>query len=708
MRRLLRSLAVLVATTLVVPVAAGATVMASLLFLPLPATMPERLESVTSQISRVYDVDGNEIAQFRQFEVSKPVEREDIPEILKQAVISAEDRRFYQHPGVDVIGTARALWADVRGRSFVQGGSTITQQYVKNAYVGSDRSLSRKIREAVLASQLDRQVEKDEILFLYLSTIYLGEGAHGVGAATETYFGKTLGRDELTISEAALLAGLIPAPSRYEPRGNVELAEQKRRIVLQGMHEQGYIDDQQYLEAVQQELWLGAFGPPPEGQPATVILPRRQEQTAYPYFVDYVRRYVESKYGEGSVYTMGLQIYTTLDQRMQRAAEEEVAKSLEGTGMHPTDPDAGPLEMSLVAIEPGSGRVKALVGGRDFYADGGQVNLALGRAGGGTGRQPGSSFKPFVLAEAIEQGIEPSKTYSGRSPFEVEGYRVENYGGASYGTMTLAEATKRSVNTIYVQLIRDVGVAATMELAKRLGLSSLPEFDPAKYGLSVALGALETSPIELASAYGVWAARGERAVPTPIVKILDASDVVLEDNTEPSRERIVEETTADTMNEVLRGVFERGGTAGGKGLEGREAAGKTGTTQDNRDALFVGYTPNLSTAVWIGYRNKPVPLTNIGGVRSVTGGTIPASTWQRFMRRAHDGLPIVEFNEPAPIAAIADDAKREARGGFDIGERRSPRVTPEDADEVDSLPPPEVDPPQSTTTTTAPVTPLFP
>ena len=696
----------LIATVLVVPIAAGGTVMAALLFLPLPASMPTPIEGVTAQISSVFDINGQKIAEFRQFDSTKPVTPADIAAnpYLTKALVAAEDRRFYQHPGVDVIGTLRALWADLRGGAIVQGGSTITQQYVKNAYVGDERSLSRKIREAILASQLDRQVEKDEILFRYLSSVYLGEGAHGVGAAAETYFGKTLGRDTLTLSEAATLVGLIPAPSRYEPRGNVELAEQKRRIVLDAMHEEGYITDAELLDATRQELWLGAFGPPPPGQPATVVLPRQQARTAYPYFVDYVRRYVEARYGEGSVYTMGLQIYTTLDPRLQQAAEEEVAKSLEGTVPH-RDPAIGPVEMSMVSIEPGSGRVKALVGGRDFYAEGGQVNLALGRAGGGSGRQPGSAFKPFVLAAALEQGVKPTKTYSGRSPLDTEGYVVENYGGASYGSLTLAEATKRSVNTIYVQLIRDVGVERTMTLARELGLESVPEYDPSKYGLSVALGALETSPLELASGYGVWAARGERAEPTPIVRILDANDVVLENNEEPKRERVVKETTADTMNRVLQGVFTPGGTAAGKGLDDRQAAGKTGTTQDNKDALFVGYTANLSTAVWIGYRNKPATLSNIKGVRSVTGGTLPAATWERFMKRAHDGLEVVKFSEPAPITEIADEAKRQARGGFDVGVRRSPRVTDDGGPRSEPLPPPVAEPPpppSSTTTTTSP------
>jgi len=699
MRRLLRAVALVLITALAVPVATGGTVLAAFLFLPLPAVLPEAKEGVTAQISRIYDIDGNVIGQFRQFETTKPVEPADIPQVMKDAVIAAEDRRFYDHGGVDVIGTVRALWTDLRTGRAAQGGSTITQQYVKNAYVGNERSISRKIREAVLAAQLDRQLEKEDILFQYLSNTYFGEGAHGVGAAAETYFRKPV--SQLTISEAAMLAGVIPAPSRYEPRGNPELAEQKRKIVLNAMLEEGYITQQEHDAAALEIVWLAGFVPPPPGQPVTLVHPRLEERTPFPYFVDYVRRYIEAKYGEGSPYTMGLEIYTTLDQDIQRAAEEEVARSLEGTGPHP-DPAIGPLEMSLVSIEPGSGYVKALVGGRDFYAEGGQVNLALGRAGGGSGRQAGSTYKPFVLAEAIEQGVKPSKTYSGRSPLDIAGTEFENYGGSSYGQITLAEATKRSVNTVYVQLIRDVGVDRTMDLSRRLGLTSVPDYDASKYGVSVALGALDTSAIELASAYGVWAARGERAVPTPIVRILDSKGVLLEDNTQPERERIVKEVTADTMNEIMQGVFAPGGTANGKGLKDRPAAGKTGTTQENRDALFVGYTANLSTAVWIGYRNKPATLSNIKGVRSVTGGTIPAATWQRFMARAHEGLPVVEFSEPAPITEVADDAKQRARGGFDVGERFSPRRTDDSTGQGEPLPPPTVDPPPTTTTTTTP------
>ena len=683
--RVAKAFALLVVAAVVVPVLTAGTVLASFLFLPLPASLPEPRQGVNAQVSRVYDINGHEIGQFRQFEITDPVQPEDIPEILKQALVAAEDRRFYEHGGVDIRGTLRAIWTDVREGGAVQGGSTITQQYVKEAFVGSERSLSRKIREAVLASQLDRTMDKDEILFRYLDRIYFGEGAYGIGAAAQTYFRKS-NLHELTLSEVATLVGLIPAPSFYEPRGNAEGAENKRQIVLRAMLETGAITQEQYDAALPYRVYYGL--PLPEGTPVTNVFPREEQRSRYPYYLDYVRRYLEARLGADALYNRGLQIYTTLDPRIQDAAVQEVAATLDGA-----PPE---VEMALVSIEPGSGWVKAMVGGRDFYAPGGQVNLALG---GSTGKQPGSTFKPFVLATALSQGVSPTKTYSGRNRICVtKDYCPQNFGGASYGSLSLRQATAKSVNSVYVQLIRDVGVESTMELARTLGLGTY-KYKPEVHGYSIALGAGETTPIDMASAYGVWAARGMRAEPTPIRRVLDSEGNTVEDNTKPKSRRVLDESVADTMNDVLQGALLPGGTAAGRGI-GRPAAGKTGTTNDNTNAWFVGYTPQLSTSVWIGRRDDQRPMGAVKGVRAVTGGTWPARTWQAFMKRALDGAPVAEFNEPAPITRVADDARREARKGFDVGERRRPAPADDGGDLAEEPPPPTVEPPTTTTTTT--------
>jgi penicillin-binding protein 1A len=666
-----------VVVAVITPVVSAGVVLAANLFLPLPANLPERTPPAPSQISRVYDADGNEIGIFKQFETSIPVEPADIPLVLNQAVVAAEDRRFYSHGGVDVRSTLRALIADIRGREVTQGGSTITQQLVKNTLTGNERSISRKIREAVLASQLDRQMDKDDILFEYLSVIYLGEGAYGVGAAAETYFRKPV--SQLTLSEAALLAGVIPAPSRFSPRADPGAAELRRVDILGTMLSEGMIDQAQHDEAVAQPVWMAVFGPPPG--PATVVYPPETQQSTDPYFTDYVLRWLKVHLpgGEDQVFQGGLRITTTLDPEAQAAAREQVAEFLDGT-----EPD---LRTSLVAVEPPTGYVRAFVSGRDFATD--SVNYALGRTsgggvrGGGSGRQAGSAFKPFVLAQALASGITPDSTYSGR-PHDVSdachspGTVLGNYNGAAYGTLDLRTATWKSVNTVFTRLILDVGVDKAMALARDLGLTSVREYDGAVHCASVALGAESVSPLDMASAYGVFAARGERAEPTPVLSVTDRDGNVFIDNSEAETTRVLAEDVADNVTDILRGVL-TSGTAAGRGLN-RPAAGKTGTTQNNRDAWFVGYTPTLSTAVWIGYENKTAEttkeLSNIKGVRRVTGGTHPARLWQAFMRVALSDVPITEFSEAAPIQAVADAGKIQARGGFAPGKRMYPGGDP--------------------------------
>jgi penicillin-binding protein 1A len=689
----MRSVAAFVIVSVVTPVTCVIVIIAALIFLPLPATLPEPKPILESGITHVLDTQGNEIGVFKHFETYLDVPQASIPQVLKNAVVSAEDRNFYKHGGVDVGSTIRALWDDIQNRATVQGGSTITQQYVKNAFTTGERTIARKIREAILASQLERTLDKDTILYKYLSTIYFGEGAYGVGAAAQTYFRIAPEQiSTLTVSQAALLASIIPAPSRYSPRVNPWIAEQRRVLVLDQMRDQGYIDQTQHDAAVAEHLWLATDGDAPG--PATVVYPPQQQVSIQPWFTQYVKEWLEANLPgcqPGSCPLLdagGLTVKTTLDPKVQQAAEEEVANA-----MGDNDPR---LQMALVAVEPPTGFVRALVGGRDFEPGVNEYNTAIRDPG----RQPGSSFKPFVLAAALEEGIQPTRRYSGATFVAPNGDTIHNVEGEGSGTFDLRSATVHSVNAVFARLILDVGVDKAMEMAQRLGVD-MPAYDPNRFGASVALGAIEAKPLQMASAYGVFANHGRRAAPTPVLQVIGPNGQVILDNSKAaeSAAQVIPEVVADNVTDILRGVLVNG-TAAGKGLGDRPAAGKTGTAEGAGNAWFVGYTPTLSTAVWMGYQDCNCPMRGINGVREVFGGTIPASTWQRFMKRALDGVPVTEFAEPAPIKTFADDARRSARGGFDPGPRRYPSTPSGGGGYEVEVTPPDASAP--TTTTTSP------
>ncbi|MFN2607695.1 MAG: transglycosylase domain-containing protein, partial [Acidimicrobiales bacterium] len=624
--------------------------------------------------THIYDDKGTEIGVLRKFDTNIPVKESDVPEVLKQAVVAQEDQRFYAHGGVDVKAGIRALWANLTGGKTVQGGSTITQQYVKNAFTGGERTFARKLREAVLASRLDKKLTKDEILYRYLQNVYLGGGAYGVGAAAESYFKKPV--QQLTLSEAATLAGLIKSPSTDEPRSNPTRAEQLRESVLTKMRDQHRITDAQYADAVAQRLVVvGTDGKAPPG-PATVVHPLELQSATEPYYVDYVRRYLVARFGDDLVYRGGLRVETALDPDTQAQAEAAVSKALAGT--------SPPLEMALVTVEPSTGLVKAVVGGRDFAAS--KVNLALGNCpstttlapadqpvcigGGGTGRQPGSSFKPFTLAKAFEEGIGPGRVYNGPATYTFpDGTTVHNVETGGFGGITLRTATEESVNTVFAQLIDDVGVKQTAEMAHRLGITMVdpsgkqPNGDP--YGVSLTLGAAEVSPLDMAAAFSVFANHGTREVATPLVKVFDADGKLIEDNSARPGTRVLDQAVADNVTDVLKGVVTNGtGTAAAIGRPGA-TAGKTGTSENFGNAWFVGYTPALSTAVWMGYADNPRPLEGIKGVARVYGGTIPAQAWHDFMAAAMKNVDTPDFPPPAALA-----------GDLAAGPRRLPAVPP--------------------------------
>ncbi|MGH9036526.1 MAG: transglycosylase domain-containing protein, partial [Acidimicrobiia bacterium] len=440
-----------VTAVFVTPVVAAVTVMTALatyVLMPLPATLPQERSQPEARDSTVYAIDGTPIGQFRGVEQQKSVAPDAIPDTIRRAVVAAEDRRFFSHRGLDWWAIGRAVVADVQAGEIVQGGSTITQQLVKSLYTGGERSFERKGREALLAIRLERAYPKEEILARYLNTVYLGDSTFGVEAASQSYFRKPA--KELTLSEAALLAGVIPAPSNYSPRTHPEVAEQRRQLTLDKLARYGMATP---AEVAQARAELPTVHPPPK------------PESRFPYFMDYLRVYLlhVKGYPADLVYQGGLRIETTLDPRLQAAAEASVARLDQ-----PADPEA-----ALVAVEPQTGFVRALVGGRNWAAS--QVNLALGRLGGGTGRQAGSAFKTFVLAGAFQAGIGPDKRYRAPSSIRPRGFDkpVRNYGGASYGSADLRTATWKSINTVFVQLIVDVGIRETAELAKRLGIDGI-------------------------------------------------------------------------------------------------------------------------------------------------------------------------------------------------------------------------------------------
>jgi penicillin-binding protein 1A len=662
---LLRLLVAVALAVVIVPPVAGGVAVATLLEAPLPVgDLPEQRPQIRAEPSLVYDADGSQIALFRGFDQTVEVEPDEVPDVLANAVVAIEDKRFWDHDGVDYEGIARAARINLEVGGVAQGGSTLTQQYVKNVYLSSERTLERKVEEALLATELEKVMTKDEILFGYLTTSYYGSGAYGIGAAAKIYFDKTV--SQLDISEAATLAGVVKAPTSLSPYVDREAADERRRLVLQAMLDQGYISEIDYEREAARRLWSVDDPGLPNG-PVTTLVPRRSKGASdHPFFVDHVEAELVDRLGPDLVYNGGLRIETTIDPVLQAQAEEAVADRLDNTEY--------PVEMAMASIDPSTGHIVAMVGGRDYSFS--QVNLATG---GSTGFQPGSSFKPIVMAAAFSLGLNPQTRYPAPARWAVPGCgggdcAISNYDHRGYGRITLREAMRASVNTVFAQLVVDVTIDDTVAMARRLGLERV---DPERqYGASLALGSAESSPLEMASAYGTFANRGIRAEPTGIVRVIDADGNVLIDNRAPSGQRVLDEAVADNVTDVLVDVIDNG--TGKRAQIGRPAAGKTGTAQAYRAAWFVGYTPKLSTAVWMGHADRSASLRRINGVGAVTGGSHPAVAWADFMRAAHEDVEPEDFPEPASIVPIADSAKEiitsyRVKEYTSVGPRQTPR-----------------------------------
>lgn len=581
-------------------------------------SLPDEPPQIQSSI--VLDAKGRELAVLQKDELRVEVGLDEVAPVVVQALIAAEDRNFRDHDGIDPRGLARAVLNNAGGGD-TQGGSTITQQLVKNTYLSSEQTYSRKVKEAVLAIKLDRGTDKDEILERYLNVVYFGRGTYGIEAAAKVYFDTTAA--ELTPPQAALLIGLLRAPERADPTDDPETATARRNAVLDDLAEVGDL-----TAAEAEEHKAAELGTVPE-QPSVTL-----RAGVGAHVVEWIRQQAIEQFGEEAVYGGGLVIETSIDIDQQRVAELAVTTVLD----QPDDPQAAMVVVDVL------GGVKAHVGGRDFREL--EVDLARGAEGGGSGRQPGSAFKPLVLAAAIEDEIATlGSTYPAPSEITLETeagpWTVGNYGGSGFGVTDLTGATANSINTTYAQLMLDVGPQRAVDLAGQVGVGSTLRPDP-----SLVLGTGEVSVLEMASAYSTFGRDGVRIDPYVITRVSGPDERVLFE-VEPQTQQVLQEGTARAVNHALQAVIAEG-TATGAQLD-RPAAGKTGTTQNNGDAWFAGYTPNVTAVVWMGYPEGPErPMTDVRG-GPVTGGSLPVDIWKRFMDNALDEV------EPVDFPAVPDD-----------------------------------------------------
>ncbi|MDO9229499.1 MAG: PBP1A family penicillin-binding protein [Syntrophales bacterium] len=653
-RRSLLGIIIVVILVLFVTVAlAGSSLVYYVLLKELPgiAALKDYRPSITT---RVY-ADNNELIDEFFLEDRKVIKYEEIPKIVIQAFIAAEDARFFQHGGFDMQSMSRAFFKNIEAGRIVQGGSTITQQVAKALYLSPEKSYMRKIKEALLAYKIDRYLTKEEIITLYLNHIYLGHGTYGVEAAAQGYFGKST--RNLTVPEAAMLAGLPKAPSSYSPYLHPERAYQRQAYVLNRMLEDGYLTQRERNRALSTVIKLRSIKP---------------KDKVAAYFIENIRRYIQEKYGSDVLYKEGLEVYTTLNIQMQKAARDAVEQGLKEMEER-ENYEKGQVQGALFAMDSKTGAILAMVGGRNFQRS--EFNRATQSR-----RQPGSAFKPLIYTAAFDKGLTPATVIVDApivypDPQQPDGvWKPRNFDEKFLGPTTLHNALIHSRNIITIKVLEEIGVDYAASYATNMGISS-----PLARNLSMALGTSGVTLQELVRAYGVLANEGKRVQPFFIKKIVDRTGHVFEE-TQPKAEQAIDPRIAFMSSYVMQDVVESGTGQRVKKL-GRPVAGKTGTTDDMRDAWFMGFTPSLVAGVWVGFdQERPMG-------RQEVGGRAAAPIWLYFAEKALEGTPIEAFPVPEGIVFVKVDpktgapAKPSQRGA--IFECFLEGTTPEDAETID-------------------------
>ena len=653
-RRSLLGIIIVVSLVLFVTVAlAGSSLVYYVLLKELPSIAV--LKDYRPSITTLVYADNNELIDEFFLEDRKVIKYEEIPKIVIQAFVAAEDARFFQHRGFDMQSMSRAFFKNLEAGRIVQGGSTITQQVAKALYLSPEKSYMRKIKEALLAYKIDRYLTKEEIITLYLNHIYLGHGTYGVEAAAQGYFGKSA--RNLTVPEAAMLAGLPKAPNSYSPYLHPERAYQRQAYVLNRMLEDGYLTPRERDRALSTVVKLRSIKP---------------KDKIAPYFIENIRRYIQEKYGNDVLYKEGLEVYTTLNIQMQKAARDAVEQGLKEMEEREKY-EKGQVQGALFAMDAKTGAIRAMVGGRNFQRS--EFNRATQSR-----RQPGSAFKPMIYTAAFDKGMTPATVIVDSpivypDPQQPDGvWKPQNFDLKFLGPTTLHNALIHSRNIITIKVLEEIGVDYAASYATNMGISS-----PLSRNLSMALGTSGVTLQELVRAYGVLANEGKRVQPFFIKKIVDRTGHVFEE-TQPRAEQVIDPRIAFMTSYVMQDVVESGTGQRVKKL-GRPVAGKTGTTDDTRDAWFMGFTPSLVAGVWVGFdQERPMG-------RQEVGGRAAAPIWLYFAEKALQGTPVEVFPVPEGIVFVKVDpktglpAKPSHRGA--IFECFLEGTTPEDTETID-------------------------